>query len=55
MLTVCYVYFTFKEGAHTALVLVFFSGFFYAFLHKKRATDESRTRDLFLTKEALYH
>lgn len=23
--------------------------------HKKRATDESRTRDLFLTKEALYH
>gem|GEM_PF-2266489 len=25
------------------------------FLHKKRAIDESRTRDLFLTKEALYH
>ena len=23
--------------------------------HKKRAIDESRTHDLFLTKEALYH
>lgn len=29
--------------------------FLSCFRHKKRATDESRTRDLFLTKEALYH
>ena len=37
-----------------AFVLMFF--FFFPMLsHKRRATDESRTRDLFLTKEALYH
>ncbi len=29
--------------------------FYLPFRQKKRATDESRTRDLFLTKEALYH
>ena len=33
----------------------FFFLFPSCFLHKRRATDESRTRDLFLTKEALYH
>ena len=32
-----------------------FSRFLLLLSHKKRATDESRTRDLFLTKEALYH
>ena len=46
--------FTFKEGGHTAYVLIF-SFPFLPFRQKKRATDESRTRDLFLTKEALYH
>ena len=44
-----------KRAGITAFVLRFFLFFCCPFGQKKRATDESRTRDLFLTKEALYH
>ncbi len=54
MLTINKSHFTFKEGGLWAYVLCFVC-FLLCVLHKKRATDESRTRDLFLTKEALYH
>ena len=44
----------FNEGAPIGFVLLFLFPS-CRFRQKKRATDESRTRDLFLTKEALYH